>query len=175
MFFILASLSRLHGSSVIGMSMTQLGSPHRWNRSVTGKCHTGVTCEMQLWRLPSEKGGSAGPSDPPRTSKGGGGRDLLPYLVAVGAGAAVQLHRILATGPIVLAWAGEAGIALGHNADIHRPWTVKPQSVGGRPPNGLTVTPPFPSALVPSSASCQSLPISKHREQRALPGRHHPV
>ena len=55
----------------------------------------------------------------------GRGRGLLSYLVAVGAGAAVLLHGILATRPVVPARAGEAGIALGHNVDVHWPWTAK--------------------------------------------------
>lgn len=55
------------------------------------------------------------------------GRGLLPYLVAVGAGAAVPLHRVLAARPIVLARAGKAGVALGRNVDVHWSWTAKPQ------------------------------------------------
>lgn len=50
----------------------------------------------------------------------------MPYLVAVGAGAAVQLHGIRAACPIVLAWTGEAGVALGHNVDVYWPWAAKP-------------------------------------------------
>lgn len=57
----------------------------------------------------------------------GRGRGLLSYLVAIGAGAAVLLHGILATCPVVLARAGKAGIALGHNVDVHWPWTAKPE------------------------------------------------
>lgn len=60
-----------------------------------------------------------------------GGR--AAYLVAVGTGAAVQLHGVLAARPIVPARAGEAGVALGHNADVHWPWTAEPQAVGGGP------------------------------------------
>lgn len=44
-----------------------------------------------------------------------------PYLVAIGAGAAEVLHRILGTGPIILARTREAGVALGHNADVWEP------------------------------------------------------
>lgn len=94
------------------------------------------------------------------------------YLVAVGTGTVVQLHGILAACPVVLAWAGEAGVALGHDVDVHWPWTAKPLSVSGRSPRGLTVTPPFPSALAPSPASWQPLPVSVHRGQLALPGQH---
>lgn len=57
---------------------------------------------------------------------GGWGRGSLSYLVAIGAGAAVQLHGILAARPVVLARAGDAAIALGHNVDVHWPWTAKP-------------------------------------------------
>lgn len=49
------------------------------------------------------------------------------YLVAVGAGTAVQLHRVLGACPVILAWAGEAGIAFGCNVDVHRPWAAKPE------------------------------------------------
>lgn len=55
------------------------------------------------------------------------GRGLPPYLVAIGAGAAVPLHGVLAARPVVLAWAGKAGVALGHDVDVHWSWTAKPQ------------------------------------------------
>lgn len=54
---------------------------------------------------------------------------LLSYLVAVGAGAMVQVHSVLATCSVVLARAGEAGVALGHNVDVHWAWAAKPQCV----------------------------------------------
>lgn len=76
------------------------------------------------------------------------GVDLLPYLVAIGAGATVRVHRILSARPIVLARAGEAGIALGCNVDVHGPWAGN-QSVGGRSLSGLTVTPSFLPTLLP--------------------------
>lgn len=50
-----------------------------------------------------------------------GGQSLLPYLVAVGAGTAVVLHRILTASAIVLARAREAGVALGYDVDVHWP------------------------------------------------------
>lgn len=52
-------------------------------------------------------------------------------LVAIGAGAVVQLHRILATRPVVLAGAGEAGIALGYNVDVHWPFALESVRGGG--------------------------------------------
>lgn len=73
-----------------------------------------------------EKGGSAG-HRVPSWGRGGWGQGFLSYLVAIGAGAAVQLHGILAARPVVLAWAGEAGIALSCNVDVHWPWTAKPE------------------------------------------------
>lgn len=48
-------------------------------------------------------------------------QSLLPYLVAVGAGTAVLLHRILTASAVVLAWAREAGVALGHDVNVHWP------------------------------------------------------
>lgn len=51
----------------------------------------------------------------------GGGQSLLPYLVAVGAGTAVVFHRILTASAIVLARAREAGVALGHDVNVHWP------------------------------------------------------
>lgn len=55
------------------------------------------------------------------------GRGLPPYLVAIGAGAAVPLHGVLAARPVVLAWPGKAGVALGHDVDVHWSWTAKTQ------------------------------------------------
>lgn len=54
------------------------------------------------------------------------GRALLPYLVAVGAGTVVLLHGVLTACAIVLAWAREAGVALGHDVNVHWPWGAKP-------------------------------------------------
>lgn len=54
-----------------------------------------------------------------------GGQSLPPYLVAVGAGAAVLLHRILTARAIILAWTREAGITFGHDVNVHRPWVAK--------------------------------------------------
>lgn len=56
-----------------------------------------------------------------------GGQSLPPYLVAVGAGAAVLLHGVLTARAVVLARAGEAGVALGHDVDVHWPWGAKPE------------------------------------------------
>lgn len=55
------------------------------------------------------------------------GQSLPPYLVAVGAGAAVLLHGILTARAVVLARAGEAGVALGHDVNVHWPWVAKPE------------------------------------------------
>lgn len=59
------------------------------------------------------------------------GTGLPPYLITIGAGAAVLLHGIWNACSIVLAWTGEASIALGHDVDIHRTWQQN-QSVDGR-------------------------------------------
>ena len=90
----------------------------------------------------------------------------MSYLVAIGAGTAVELHRVLAACPVVLAWAGEAGVALGHNVDVHWPCIAKPLSVGGRSPKGLS--PSLPRSSAPSSDSCQPLPISLRSGRLAL-------
>lgn len=123
---------------------------------MTGKCPFGVTWEVEsslAWHRPFQ-GGGRGPGRhraPPWAGSGGG--STPSHLVAVGAGAAVELHGVLAARPVVLAGAGEAGVALGHNADVHRPCVAKPRSVGGRSPKGLTVTPPQPAAS-PSPSPC---------------------
>lgn len=83
---------------------------------------------MELSRLPLEKGETAG-HRAPLLGPGGVGAGPPSYLVAIGAGAVVQLHTILGTRPVVLARAGEAGIALGYNVDVHWPWTAKAQSI----------------------------------------------
>lgn len=99
-------------------------------------------------------------------------RGLLSYLVAIGAGAMVQVHSILATRSVVLAWAGEAGIALGHNVDVHWAWAAKPPCVSTRSSRELTVIPPVPSALACPSASCQPRPVSTHGGQLVLQPAH---
>ena len=52
-------------------------------------------------------------------------------LVAVGAGAAVLLHGILTASAVVLARAREAGVALGHDVNVHWPFALEPVSGGG--------------------------------------------
>lgn len=126
--YLRASLPRLDGVLCDWPAHEKLGRPHHEHRSVTGKRHSGVPCEMELSRLTLEKGGTAG-HRAPSLGQEWWGRGLPSYLVAIGTGAVVQLHRILATRPVVLAWAGEAGIALGYNVDVHRPWTAKAQSI----------------------------------------------
>ena len=63
-----------------------------------------------------EEGGQQGVA-PPAAGRWG----WPAYLVAMGAGAAVPLHRVLAARAVVLARTGEAGIALGHDVDVHWP------------------------------------------------------
>lgn len=74
------------------------------------------------------------------------------YLVAVGAGAAVPLHGVLAACAVVLARAGEAGVTLGHDADVHWPWWQTTESWRAGPVGSL---PPLPSLpwLLPRSAT----------------------
>lgn len=48
------------------------------------------------------------------------GHTAVPTLEAKRAGALIKLHWIIAACPIVLTWIGEAGVTLGHNADIYR-------------------------------------------------------
>lgn len=77
-----------------------------------------------------------------------GGQSLPPYLVAVGAGAAELLHRILTARAVVLARAGEAGVALGHDVNVHWPWVAKPEC--GWQLSWKANSPLFPSARAPS-------------------------
>ena len=102
-------------SSVTGVDVISLGRPHRFWGFADKHCF-GVSCKVDLSAVLGE--GTVSRAQRPQQP----GRWGWPaYLVAVGAGAAVQLCRVPAARAVVLARAGEAGVALGHNVDVHWP------------------------------------------------------
>lgn len=116
------------GSFVTGRLTRNWAAPITSTEVLLANATLGYPVKCSYPDCPWSREGQQG-TGPPSLGQEWWGQGLSSYLVAIGAGAVVQLHRILATRPVVLAGAGEAGIALGYNVDVHWPWTAKAQSI----------------------------------------------